>query len=209
MNKTGQRSPQDAVALAGLALAHGFHLLSCFMLYGLSWNVYNAQTDARRSKFAFVAVCVHIISPAGLFLSVPYAESAFSFFNFSGFYLYMKSLNKQKGQREIKSFFLVLAAGLSFGTATILRSNGLLSGLLFLFELLREISEVKHTSELKSKIFRLSALIGGGSLMTACAIGPQFLAYRTYCLNVAIAVRRQWCTRSIPSIYGWVQSYYW
>jgi GPI mannosyltransferase 2 len=209
VNNTGQRSPQDAVALAGLVLAHGFHLFSCFMLYGLSWNVYNAQTDAQRSKFAFVAACIHIISPAGLFLSVPYAESAFSFFNFTGFYLYMKSLNEQLTQGETKSCFLVLTAGLSFGMATILRSNGLLSGLLFLCEISREILEVKRISDLRMKTTRLGALIGGGSLMAACAIGPQFLAYLTYCVDVDVPVKRQWCTKSIPSIYGWVQSYYW
>ena len=102
-----------------------------------------------------------------------------------------------------------MAAGLSFGVATMLRSNGLLSGLLFLFELFREISEARHTSNLNSKMSRLGALIGGGVVMAICATVPQFLAYLTYCVNVEIPFRRAWCLRSVPSIYAWVQSHYW
>lgn len=90
-----------------------------------------------------------------------------------------------------------------------LRSNGLLSGLLFLFELIREASAVKHISNLNSKMSRLGALISGGVLMAICATVPQFLAYLMYCVNVDIPFRREWCSRSIPSIYAWVQSYYW
>lgn len=179
------------------------------MLYWLSWDVCDAQSASRRSNFAFVASCIHIVSPAGLFLSAPYAESVFSFFNFTGFYLYLRSCNKPSDSAKFKSSLLVLAAGLSFGIATMMRSNGLLSGLLFLFELTRETSKIKHISDLASKAFRLSALFCGGLLMAACAVVPQLLAYLTYCVNVDVPFRRQWCSRLIPSIYTWVQSYYW
>lgn len=179
------------------------------MLYRLSWHVCDAQPDPRRSKFAFIAACIHVVSPAGLFMSAPYAESVFSFFNFTGFYLYIRSLNEPLKSGKIKSSLLVLAAGLSFGIATMLRSNGLLSGLLFLFELTRETSKIKHISDLTSKASRLSALLGGGFLMAACATLPQFVAYVMYCVNVDIPFRRPWCSKSVPSIYAWVQSYYW
>lgn len=208
-NRSGLRSPQDAVALAGLTLAHSFHLLSCFMLYWLSWAVCDAQSASQRSKYAFMAACIHIVSPAGLFLSAPYAESVFSFFNFTGFYLYIRSRNELSNLGRIQSSLLVLAAGLSFGIATMIRSNGLLSGLLFLFELTREALKVRRISDLTSKALRLSALFGGGLLMAACALVPQLVAYFTYCVNVDVSFRRQWCSRLIPSIYTWVQSYYW
>lgn len=208
-SRSGLWSPQDAVAFAGLTLAQSFHLLSCFMLYWLSWDICDAQSARGRSNFAFIAACIHIISPAGLFLAAPYAESVFSFFNFTGFYLYLRSCNELSNSGKFKSSLLVLASGLSFGIATIIRSNGLLSGLLFLFELTREASEVKHISDLTSKAFRLGALLCGGLLMAACAIVPQYVAYLTYCVNVDDLLRRQWCSRPIPSIYTWVQSYYW
>jgi phosphatidylinositol glycan class V len=179
------------------------------MLYQLSWDVCDARPTASRSKFAFIAAFVHIITPAGLFLSAPYAESPFSFFNFTGFYLYNKSLKETLNSNKTRGNLLVLGAGLCFGIATLLRSNGLLSGLVFLFEIIRDISTVQHISDLTSKTYRMVSLIGGGSLMAACATVPQFLAYVRYCVDVDIPFRRQWCSRSIPSIYAWVQSYYW
>lgn len=179
------------------------------MLYWLSWDVCDAQTVSRRSKFAFTAACIHIVSPAGLFLSAPYAESIFSFFNFTGFYLYVRSLSNPSNSGNLKSNLLVMAAGLSFGIATIMRSNGLLSGLLFLFELTRETLAVNHIFDLTSKASRLSALVYGGLLLAACAIVPQLIAYLTYCVNIDVPSRRPWCLRPFPSIYTWVQSYYW
>lgn len=179
------------------------------MLFWLSWEVCDARPAPRRSKFAFVAACIHIVSPAGLFLSAPYAESVFSFFNFTGFYLYIRSHYEPSTSGKIKGNLLVLAAGLSFGIATMMRSNGLLSGLLFLLELTREASKVRHISDLISKAYRLSALCCGGFLMAACATMPQLVAYLTYCVDVDVPFRRQWCSRPIPSIYTWVQSYYW
>lgn len=190
-------------------LAHIFHLLSCFVLYQLSWKICDAQSVTRRRKFALIAACIHILSPAGLFLSAPYAESAFSFFNFTGFYCYIKSLDEQSRVEKRKFALLVLAAGLNFGIATILRSNGLLSGLVFLVGLVRETLEFRNITDWTSKISRLSALIGGGMLMAACAIVPQFLAYLRFCVDLDIHLRRQWCSKSVPSVYAWVQSYYW
>lgn len=179
------------------------------MLYWLSWDICDTQSASGRSNFAFIAACVHIVSPAGLFLSAPYAESVFSFFNFTGFYLYLRSRNEPSNSAKINSSLLVLAAGLSFGIATMMRSNGLLSGLLFLFELTREASKIKRISDLASKALHLSALFCGGLLMAACAVVPQLVAYSTYCVNIDVPFRRQWCSRLIPSIYTWVQSHYW
>ncbi len=199
-----------AEALAGLVLAHGFHLLSCLMLYQLSWTVYPAISHFNRSQFAFLAASLHIISPAGVFLSAPYAESSFSFLNFLGFYLFTRSLDEHSRSRAWKRDLLILASGLTFGIATTIRGNGLLSGLLYCLEGMREITKFPKTSKFASHIRRLGFIVVAGGLMAGCAAVPQFLAYLDYCLEGTESEnQRPWCSHRIPSIYTWVQSHYW
>ncbi len=64
-----------------MAVAHVSHLLSVVVLYRLGKLVW---ADGR---LAFLAASLHIFSPAGLFLSAPYAESTFSLLSFVGFYI--------------------------------------------------------------------------------------------------------------------------
>lgn len=197
-------------ALAGLLLAHGFHLLSCLMLYQLTWTISPATSDPSRSNSALLAACLHIISPAGLFLSAPYAESAFSFFNFIGFYLYAKSLDAQLEGRKGKGDILVVLSGVVFGVATTLRSNGILSGVIYGVEVISELASFIYVTSNNFKLRRLGAVILGGVLMACCAIVPQYLAYVDYCVKIhRIEDRRSWCSHHIPSIYAWVQSHYW
>ena len=210
VERTGTLRPLDAEALAGLLLSHGFHLLSCLMLYQLTWTIYANMSDFTRHKFALVAAALHIISPAGIFLSAPYAESSFSFFNFTGFYLYAKSFDAHFRGRAGKRDALVVMSGLVFGIAATLRGNGLLSGFLYCFEALRELHQLLLFTDVRRKLRRMGFVVVGGSLMGMCAGLPQCLAYLDYCVKVGGTERRRsWCSHRIPSIYAWVQSHYW
>lgn len=207
---TGAFRQLDVEALAGLLLSHGFHLLSCLMLYQLTRTIYPVMSDFTRYKFALITAGLHIISPAGLFLSAPYAESSFSFFNFTGFYLYAKSLDEHSRGRAGKRDALVVMSGLVFGIATTLRGNGLLSGVLYCFEALRELNRPPYFTDLRRKSRRLGFVVIGGGLMGMCAGLPQYIAYVDYCVKVGGTERRRsWCSHQIPSIFAWVQSHYW
>ena len=163
-----------------------------------------------RDKFALIAAGLHIISPAGLFLSAPYAESSFSFFNFTGFYFYAKSRIEHSRGRARNRDALVVMSGLIFGIATTLRGNGLLSGALYCFEALRELGQILYFTDVRRKLRRLGFVVIGGSLMGMCAVLPQYLAFLDYCVEaVGIERRRPWCSHRIPSIFAWVQSHYW
>lgn len=210
MENTGTFRQLDAEALAGLLLSHCFHLLSCLMLYQLTWTIYPNMADFTRYKSAIIAASLHIISPAGLFLSAPYAESSFSFFSFTGFYLYAKSIDEHSRGRAGRRDVLVVISGLVLGIATTLRSNGLLSGVLYCFDALRELGQLQHFTNIRRKSRRLGFVVIGGSVMGMCAILPQYLAYLDYCVNFGGTERkRSWCSHRIPSIYAWVQSHYW
>ncbi|KAL8760646.1 MAG: hypothetical protein Q9184_003183 [Pyrenodesmia sp. 2 TL-2023] len=77
-----------------------------------------SPTSAQCRRVAFVSACLHIISPAGLFLSAPNAESSFAFLNFSGYYLYALGLQAhQDGRANLRDAMVVLS-GLFFGVST-------------------------------------------------------------------------------------------
>lgn len=175
------------------------------MLYQLSWAICPAFSHLNPAQFSFLAAGLHIISPAGMFLSAPYSESSFSFFNFLGLYLFAESLKDHSKARTVKSEFLMLLSGTVFGVNTTIRGNGLLSGLLYGLEGVKELTESTNP-----RFRRLSSIVLGGCLMAVCASLPHFLAYSDFCVNVDPSEqRRPWCSHQIPSIYAWVQSHYW
>lgn len=191
----------------GISLANISHGASVLTLYSLSRSILK-EPDA--SKVAFVAACLHIISPAGMFLSAPYAESPFALLTFAASLLFSRSISAEENSSARQDLALV-ASGALFGIATTFRSNGLLNGLLYIEEALRVLHECsrKVTSV---KVRRLVAVGIGGLGVGAGFIFPQYIAYQDFCKtqntldgdNV-----RVWCTKALPSIYIFVQDHYW
>ncbi|KAL8734793.1 MAG: hypothetical protein Q9181_003037 [Wetmoreana brouardii] len=208
----GLRHGAVATAAAGILASNIAHLLSVLVLYQMTMLIAAHAASYRSLSVAFVAASLHIISPAGLFLSAPYAESCFSFLNFAGFYLYALSLKEHYNRRHSRRDIAVLMSGLLFGVATTFRSNGLLSGLLFCLDLLRAAAGMKNhirSGDLTSGLRRSTFLVMSGSVMAIGSFTPQYLAYQEYCLAPELQHRPSWCTRRIPSIYTWVQDRYW
>ncbi|KAF3481377.1 GPI mannosyltransferase 2 [Arthroderma uncinatum] len=197
------RSLQN-LAVAGVVLSHLCHYLSVLVLYRLSRAIF--KSDGQKSDaLPFLASALHIVSPAGAFLSAPYMEAPFSFLNFSGYYMFITALNDERRG----SFYLrdakFLSAGALFAVATAVRSNGLLSGLLFVYDAVFGLHQL-FTHGLSWHVLRRLAMIGaGGSLILIGIVGPQYVAYKEFCLA---EVSRPWCSRLLPSIYTWVQAYY-
>ncbi len=154
---------------------------------------------------SLLAAVVHIVSPAGAFLSAPCSESLFSCLNFLGFYFYVDGRNSTSLNQNLET----VLAGLVIGCATIVRSNGILSGLPFLYDAALQLFNLFRNGSSVRKIRRLSALVGGGCLIAVGAAFPQYLAYIEYCTNAVQRERRPWCDFTFPSIYGWVQQHYW
>lgn len=157
----------------------------------------------KNQRLAFVAALLHILSPAGLFLSAPYNESTYSLLSFTGYLFLAKGLLGQK--RTFAHDVSVVASGMWFGFATTFRSNGLLNGIPFAIALAQEL----FTAPSLSSIRRRCALIIGGLAIAAGFIIPQLIAYQTFCSASSITELRPWCTSRLPSIYSFVQEHYW
>jgi GPI mannosyltransferase 2 len=183
-------------------IAHTAHLLSVLALFSLTSAAFAEPT----AWLAFTVASLHILSPAGIFLSAPYAESSCALWSFVGCLLFTKSLG---GNRPVSASHdvLVLLSGVFFGIATTFRSNGILNGLLLLEEAFRTLWSMKHGVRVSS--FRRLMATGMGGLSVAFGfLLPQYIAYTEYCGNSDIDTRT-WCKRTLPSIYTFVQDHYW
>lgn len=184
-------------AVVGICIAHASHLLSVLVLYQLGLVVWKNQ------RLSFIAALLHILSPAGLFLSAPYNESTYALLSFAGYLFLAKGLLGQK--QTFAHDVSLVASGMWFGIATTFRSNGLFNGIPFAVALVQELS----ASPTLTSIRRRCALIIGGLAIAVGFVAPQLVAYLTFCSASSRTKLRPWCTSSLPSIYSFVQARYW
>ncbi|KAI5459252.1 GPI mannosyltransferase 2 [Mariannaea sp. PMI_226] len=187
--------------LVAIAIAHISHLVAVLALYQLTIVV------CKDKRLAYVASVIHILTPGGLFLSAPYAESPFSCLSFVGNLLFALSL--EANPDSLRRNIAIVSAGLVFGLSNLFRSNGIFSGLLFAVEAVRCLLAFTNKPSL-SKVLGLVAPVVGGVLVATGLVIPQALAWMRYCDgSIPEAQLRPWCTRVVPSIYTFVQEEYW
>lgn len=197
-------------ALAGILISHISHLLAVTTLYHLTFSLVPAS-EHRKRAVAFTASCLHVLSPAGLFLSAPYGESTFAFLNFAGMLAYATALRGYASfafsQQRYAARWLLLS-GLCYGLAAMVRSNGLLSGMPFLWDAVTTVMPVRKFWRTRdpAKRKKFAVIIAAGSFVAVGFVIPQIVAYTQYCTH---GNTRPWCTHLPPSIYNWVQSHYW
>ena len=170
----------------------------------MSKRLFGHKTNS--ASLPYVASILHILSPAGLFLSAPYSESLFSCFSFLGYYCFTRAMLKPGTSFKKDTLYLISASFMALAASA--RSNGLLNGLLFVHEFLHAFIDIARHGLSTNKL-RYMVVIG----ICGCVIGlgivvPQFLAYLDFCSGKAVS-RRSWCEARIPSIYNFVQAYYW
>ncbi|KAF1930047.1 glycosyltransferase family 76 protein [Didymella exigua CBS 183.55] len=193
--------------LAGIIISTTCHLLSVLILHRLTTHL--TGVGWQQSRIPFVASVLHILTPASLFLSAPYTESLFSLINLAGMLCYAESRSAAKtSSLGFLEIFYKLSSGLLFAVATTIRSNGLLSGLVLLYDVTRYVPQLLSMRLGIHNMFRIILTCASGSLIALAFVGPQYLAYLDFC-NASGSAVRPWCEKSIPSIYSWVQSHYW
>ena len=193
--------------MAGVVVSNVCHLLSVLVLYRLLTLVLELQ---RRQIIPFIAAVLHILTPASLFMCAPYAESMFSFLNFTGMLFYAQSRTMaETAKSSFGEDLLKISSGLFFAFAALLRSNGLLSGTIFLYDVARYLPRLKSAQLSVHDARRVIVTCVAGVLIAMGFIGPQYLAYVEFCYRDNGTGIRPWCEKRLPSIYSWVQSHYW
>ena len=174
----------------------------------MSLSICNRSSEHVRTKFAFLAALLHVVSPAGIFLSAPYAESPFASLNFLGCYFYLKVYDDRATGKGLGRDLSRLASGLLFGIATTFRGNGLLSGCVFAYDASVIAWTMLSSQDILNHLHEFIVTIAAGSMVALGSLTPQLLAFSQYCLE-ASEETRPWCRHWIPSVYTWVQSHYW
>lgn len=173
------------------------HLVSVVTLHQLCLDLFGTSDTALRR--AFIAAALHVVAPAGLFLCAPYGESPFSALSFLGALSYLRAI---RSPSRLGRLGLVIA-GLTWGVACTVRSNGVLVGIVFTVDL---ATTLQHgLGSLDVLVTRLCLVIGG-SLVGAGFALPQVIAYVEYC---GVTQSRPWCSDMPPSVYSFVQTRYW
>ena len=198
VRKAGVPAYRGLEGVVAIIIAHTSHLLSSLTLFKLTAILFPGS-----SALPLNAAFLHVISPAGIFLSAPYAESSCAFLSFLGCVLFVKSLGS--GKPTLGKDALILTSGVIFGIATTFRSNGILYGSLLLEEAFLTFFLLKDGPRLTT-LRRLLATGLGGLSVGAGLVLPQYIAYKEYCTTDAA---RPWCEKTIPSIYTFVQDHYW
>ncbi|KAM5504446.1 ER membrane glycoprotein subunit of the GPI transamidase complex-like protein [Microsporum canis] len=147
------------LAVAGVILSHLCHYLSVLVLYKLSQATFKSDRS-NSNALPFLASALHIITPAGAFLSAPNGEAPFSFLNFLGYYTFITGLNDERQGSYCLRDLKLLSAGALFAAATTVRSNGLLSGLLFVYDAVFGLQQI-ITHGLSWHVLRRLAMVGG------------------------------------------------
>lgn len=195
-------------SLVGISLSHASHGLSALALYSLVEAIIPKPGNP---KLPFIAAALHILSPAGIFLSAPYGESTFALLSFVGYLLFVRSIPSTGRATAGFQDTLLVAAGAILGVACTIRSNGLFNGVLFMEELLRTLLSSRNGISIAT-VRRLGASGLGGLCIAVGFLLPQYIAFQEYCVTsyaVDDATKRAWCARSMPSIYTYVQAQYW
>lgn len=203
-----ENNPLKYYVWSGILTSVLCHLVSVLVLYFLARTLLGARC---KDKIPFIASVLHIISPAGVFLAAPYSESLFSALNFAGMLSYALARRVQFVSRggAVAADLGILASGVLFAVATLVRSNGLLSGLIFLYDAVKFVPQIL-TLQFRLQDLRRLFITCVAGLITACGyIIPQLQAYEQYCGAGRAASGRPWCSTLIPSIYTWVQDHYW
>jgi phosphatidylinositol glycan class V len=200
LKSMGYEDSGSLEAWAGIVIANLSHLLAVLVLYQLGLTL---CSNKRRS---FLAAMLHVLSPAGLFMSAPYAESTCAWLSFLGYFLFAHGILATS--QNIFSDASILVSGIVFGLATTFRTNALLNGTPFAIYAIVGLSRL-----VKSPTFvnlrRLVTLGLGGLCVAMGSIGPQTVAYRIFCPPNSTTELRSWCAKGIPSIYNFIQARYW
>lgn len=193
--------------VAGVLISNVCHLLSVVVLYKL---LTITTGSPQRHQIAFVGAVLHITTSASLFLSAPYTEAPFAFFNLIGMLLYAQAQLRARAQKpSTGEDAYKLVSGVCFAVATLMRSNGLLSGLVLLYDAARYIPQVVSMQLAVHDVRRVSITCVAGGIVALGFVSPQYLAYTEYCSETSAIDAPEWCARTVPSIYSWVQSHYW
>ncbi|KAF2860063.1 glycosyltransferase family 76 protein [Piedraia hortae CBS 480.64] len=184
-------------ALIGSLVACVSHALAVATIYKATIALLYFLPLHHRKQLAYATAVFHIFSPAGIILMAPYGEAPFALLQFVGMYCYVRAVKARVASKADAVYWTILT-GICFALSATIRSNGVLSGLIFVWDLVEALA-----------LGEVREVLATGVAGTILAIGfafPQVIAFYEFCTD---STPRPWCSAVPPSIYTFVQREYW
>lgn len=194
-------------ALFGVIVSHVSHILGALLLYRISLMVFRNHDKGER--IAFLASCIHVFSPAGIFICAPYTEAPFSFLKFGAYFAYASAQLDHADGKHLLRDGQVLLAGALLGVACTFRSNGLLSGTIFLMDAVEDgLLFLKYRGDF-ARFRKIVVTVIAGLMIALGQAYPQIVAWTVFCTDTNPFEKRPFCYSFPPSVYTFVQKKYW
>lgn len=177
--------------LTSILISNLCHFASVITLYYL--------TKEMDMKFGLVSGLLMIISPAGVFLTGNYSENLSNLLTLLMFLTYYKSINfndvKQPSNKSITNILGYIISGIFCAINFTVRANGLLLGVIYVFDLYHFIQN-KSSSQIILSIIT-------GSILFMTFLMTNIYHYIKFCPG------REWCNNTFPSLFQFAQHHYW
>lgn len=169
------------VLLAFVVFNNIVTIITTRVLYSLS---YKLRKDA---KFAYFTSFLIIVQPSGIFSTIAYSEPFVQLLCYTALLLSYTRVSK------IENRFAYVTSGVLISLAFATRSNALLYGLIYIYDVLR----------MSRKTDKLIAFFTGCILATTLAY-LTYIPYSLYC-----PARGEWCNTWSKSLVTYAQAKYW
>lgn len=141
------------------------------------------------TKCAYYSSFILILQPSGIFSIVSYSETMVQFLCYGGLYLYFISRSKV----FIRSKLLYFLSGSLFSVGFGIRSNCLLYGVMYLYDL-----------TYFTKFQDAGCILLTGAQLFLALLYSNYVPYQLYCPD-----RGEWCNSYTKSLVSYAQAYYW
>lgn len=177
------------------------HFAAAVVLYHYTRLVFSGARIFSPEPMAWAALVAFVVSPAGVFLTAPYAELAAALCSFGCLYLREQGAARMSRARYVASGAL---AAVAYGC----RANCLLLGAVYLFD----VAETwrAETGRVAAPAVRPKVPwwwpVAAGLVLGAALVASNVVGYVAICRS---GDRGEWCDAAVPVLFGYAQAHYW
>lgn len=206
------------IVTMSIILNNILHYLSIVTLYHLTFIVFSPKMSTTYNRYATrmakKASVLHVFSSAGGFLLGVYSEPLSCLLSFVGMlareYCTKDISYKQSFKNPIRSFILyTVISTFCFSVATWNRSNCLLLGIFYLYDLFQLVKIKSYQRAIQFP------LLSGIPMAVSIIVQQYYIPYNHFCPE-----RGEWCDTSLfnnstvsfitkESLYSYIQNHYW
>lgn len=190
-----------ARVLVATAGSNAAHFAAAVVLHHYTRAVFAGARLFSPARMAWAALVAFVLSPAGVFLTAPYAELAAALCSFGCLHL------RERGAAQM-SRALYVASGAAAAAAYGCRANCLLLGGVYLFDLAGGETwwAVPAPMAAARRTVPRWWAVAAGLVLAAALVVSNAVSYVAVC---GAGDRGEWCDAAVPVLFAYAQAHYW